>query len=278
MISKYVTSSDGAQIYTEAYGDPSKPALILVAGYTMNTIAFEKQIELSKDLYLVLYDMRGHGRSAMPETPEGHESKLYADDFAAVVKEYKLKKPVFGGWSLAGTIVADVCQHLGADALGGVILIAAVPFLDLLPKIVSPEILGLVPGIMEKSDVKKSREASRAFGKTLFYDEEKVPFATRLAWMGSILLMPPATSELVITRKQDGTKFLEAAKAGLKVMCIHGEQDVQRTSGMAVVEHLQPHYKNIKVVAIDKAGHSVFYEQPEQTNRAFLEFVKECNA
>ena len=53
MVSKCVTSSDGAQIYTEAYGDPSKPALILVAGYTMNTIAFEKQIELSKDLYLV---------------------------------------------------------------------------------------------------------------------------------------------------------------------------------------------------------------------------------
>ncbi|KAL1744484.1 Alpha/Beta hydrolase protein [Schizophyllum fasciatum] len=278
MVSKYVTSSDGAQIYCEAYGDPSKPALILVAGYTMNTIAFEKQLELQKDLYLILYDMRGHGRSAMPETMDEHSSKLYADDFAAVCKEFKLKKPVFGGWSLGGTIVADVCEHIGADALGGVILIAAVPYLELLPKIVSPSILGLVPGIIEKSDVKKSRQASIAFGKTLFYDEEKVPFVTRLAWMGSILLQPPETSALVVSRAQDGKKFLEAGKTGLKVMCIHGEQDVQRTSGMAVVEELRPYYPNIKVVAIDKAGHSVFYEQPEQTNKAFLEFVKECNA
>ncbi|KAI5826820.1 alpha/beta-hydrolase [Schizophyllum commune Tattone D] len=278
MVSRYVTSSDGAQIYTEAYGDPSKPALILVAGYSLHSIVFEKQLELQKDLYLVLYDSRGHGRSSMPETPEEHESKLYADDFAAVCKEYNLRKPVYGGWSLGGTIVSDVCQHLGADVLGGVILIAAVPFLDLFAKVASPQLLENVPRVLEKSDVKISREGSRIFRKALFYDVEKVPFATSLAWMGSILLMPPATSELVLYRKQDGTKFLEAGKTGLKVMCIYGKQDALHPNGMVVVEELQPYFKDIKVVAIDNAGHSVFYEQPEETNKALLEFVKECHA
>ncbi|TRM64730.1 Alpha/Beta hydrolase protein [Schizophyllum amplum] len=278
MVSKYVTSSDGAQIYCEAYGDPAKPALVLVAGYTLNLIVFEKQLELQKDLYLVMYDMRGHGRSVMPETMEGHASKLYADDFAAVCAEFKLKKPVFGGWSLGGTIVTDVCEHIGADALGGVILIAAVPFLSMLPKVVSPQILGYIPGILEKSDVKKSRQTAVEFGKTLFLDAESIPFATRLAWMGSILLQPPETSGLVVSRTQNEAKFLEAGKSGLKVMCIHGEQDVQRTSGMAVVEQLRPYYSNVKVVAIDQSGHSVFYEKPAETNKAFLEFVKECNA
>ncbi|KAL1694354.1 Alpha/Beta hydrolase protein [Schizophyllum commune] len=277
MVYRYVTSSDGAQIYTEAYGDPSQPALVLVAGYSLHSIVFEKQLALQNELHLVLYDARGHGRSSMPETPEEYESKLYADDFAAVCKEYTLEKPVFAGWSLGGTIVTDICHHLGADVLSGAIFISSGPYLDLFPIAATAQLTENIPRVLEKYDVKKSREGSRVFAKALFLDEEKVPFATRLAWMGSILLMPPATVELVLYRHQDGTNFLEAAKGGLKVMCIYGVQDVLANQ-MAVVEAIRPHFKDIKVIAIDQAGHSVFYEQPEQTNRALLQFVKECSA
>lgn len=86
MVYRYVTSSDGAQIYTEAYGDPSQPALVLVAGYSLHSIVFEKQLALQNELHLVslqqiiattcalmqrlslqvLYDARGHGASAWP--------------------------------------------------------------------------------------------------------------------------------------------------------------------------------------------------------------------
>ena len=119
MVYRYVTSSDGAQIYTEAYGDPSQPALVLVAGYSLHSIVFEKQLALQNELHLVSLQQiiattcalmrdshfrfcttrgvtvrplgrlsyerltRTTGRSSMPETPEEYESKLYADDFAA---------------------------------------------------------------------------------------------------------------------------------------------------------------------------------------------------
>lgn len=196
--------------------------------------------------------------------------------------------------SLGGTIVTDICHHLGADVLSGAIFISSGPYLDLFPIAATAQLTENIPRVLEKYDVKKSREGSRVFAKALFLDEEKVPFATRLAWMGSILLMPPATVELVLYRHQDGTNFLEAAKGGLKVMCIYGVQDVLANQ-MAVVEGvcgcgvylsgqlmfpaaIRPHFKDIKVIAIDQAGHSVFYEQPEQTNRALLQFVKECSA
>ena len=51
--SQYVVSSDGARIYAEAHGNPSNPALVLTSGYTLNYICFEKQLALSKALYLV---------------------------------------------------------------------------------------------------------------------------------------------------------------------------------------------------------------------------------
>lgn len=52
----FVTSSDGARIYAEATGDPTKPALVLASGYTLSTVVFDKQFqdeELKKELYLV---------------------------------------------------------------------------------------------------------------------------------------------------------------------------------------------------------------------------------
>ena len=42
--------------------------------------------------------MRGHGRSGKPETEDRHTSKHYADDFAAVAKEFQLVRPIFVGW------------------------------------------------------------------------------------------------------------------------------------------------------------------------------------
>ena len=56
MPSKFVTSSDGSKIYAEAIGDPTKPALVLVPGYMLSTMVFDKQFEdkeLQKELYLV---------------------------------------------------------------------------------------------------------------------------------------------------------------------------------------------------------------------------------
>ncbi|KAJ7672085.1 hypothetical protein B0H17DRAFT_1084367 [Mycena rosella] len=53
-------------------------------------------------LYLVRYDVRGHGRSGKPATPEGYDSALYAADFAAVCEAFGLNMPVFVGWSAGG--------------------------------------------------------------------------------------------------------------------------------------------------------------------------------
>lgn len=266
MVSQYVTSSDGAQIYCEAYGNASKPALVVVAGYTLSLIVFvEKQLELQKDLHLVLYDMRGHRRSAMPETIEGHASKLYVDDFEAVCDAFKLRKPVFGGWSLGGTNITDICDHLGADILGGIILIGGIPFIS-----------ALLPGLSDRSDVKKTRQTTVGFNNALFLDPESVSYFTRLAWMGCFLPQPPEAGRTVATRTPHEAKIFAAGKTGLKVMCLYGEQDAA-TRGMAVVEVLRPHFPHLKVVGVDQAGHSVFYEKPVEMNKALLDFVRACD-
>lgn len=46
----------------------------------------------------VRYDMRGHGRTEMPSSADGYLSHLYVEDFAAVMDEFKVKKPFLVGW------------------------------------------------------------------------------------------------------------------------------------------------------------------------------------
>ena len=55
--------------------------------------------------------MRGHGQSAMPETAEGHLSKLYADDFKAVCEGFNVTKPVFGGWYVSHALQGQNLTH-----------------------------------------------------------------------------------------------------------------------------------------------------------------------
>ena len=51
-----VVSSDGGKIYAEAVGDPSKPAIVFIPGYSLPSLVFQKQFEdgdLLKEFYLV---------------------------------------------------------------------------------------------------------------------------------------------------------------------------------------------------------------------------------
>ncbi|KAJ7577064.1 Alpha/Beta hydrolase protein [Mycena floridula] len=279
----FVTSSDGAKIYAEAVGDPGKPALILVPGYTLSTVVFDKQFHdplLQKELFMIRYDMRGHGQSAMPETEAEHISKLYADDLVAVCEAFKVVKPVFAGWSLGGTIVTDICAHLGADFISAAILMAGVPYTGaIVGRIVPSPVFDIVAGIQQTSDVTLYKKQTIAFVNSVFLDPSSVPFDVRLSWAGSGLCQPPIVSKLVLERKQEEIAFHEAGRKGLKLLCMHGVHDAQRVSGMAVVEELRGHFKDIQVVELEDAGHAFFYEKSEETNAVLLNFTrKACSA
>lgn len=120
-------SIDGHEIYAEATGNPRNPHVVLLHGLALSGAVFDefcRRRDLLEQLYIVRhlaiisgaaltrvrgrlglacavqvrYDVRGHGRSGIPMTPEDHASHLYAEDFKAVVDAYRLHKPVLVGW------------------------------------------------------------------------------------------------------------------------------------------------------------------------------------
>jgi pimeloyl-ACP methyl ester carboxylesterase len=92
---------DGVNIYYEVHGEG--PPMLLTHGYSSTSAMWQGQIEaLSQHHKLVLWDMRGHGRSDYPQDPKGYSEALTVGDMAALLDRIGARRAVIGGLSLGG--------------------------------------------------------------------------------------------------------------------------------------------------------------------------------
>jgi pimeloyl-ACP methyl ester carboxylesterase len=92
---------DGVDIYYEVHG--SGPPLLLTHGYSLTSAMWQGQIEaLSRHHQLIVWDMRGHGRSDYPDDPSAYSEALTVADMAALLDEVGASSAIVGGLSLGG--------------------------------------------------------------------------------------------------------------------------------------------------------------------------------
>lgn len=92
---------DGVKIYYEVHGEG--PAILLTHGYSATSQMWQGQVEaLSKDHKLVVWDMRGHGRSDSPDDLSEYSEAKTVADMAALLDAVGAEKAVIGGLSLGG--------------------------------------------------------------------------------------------------------------------------------------------------------------------------------
>lgn len=92
---------DGVSLYYEVHG--SGPPLLLTHGFSATSQMWRGQIEaLAKDHMLILWDMRGHGRSDYPGDQAAYSEAATVADMAALLDHLGLKTAIVGGLSLGG--------------------------------------------------------------------------------------------------------------------------------------------------------------------------------
>jgi len=92
---------DGARIHYEVHG--SGPAILLSHGFASTSVMWRGQIgPLSAAHTLILWDMRGHGRSDAPDDPGQYGEDLTVGDMAAILDVVGADAAVIGGLSLGG--------------------------------------------------------------------------------------------------------------------------------------------------------------------------------
>jgi pimeloyl-ACP methyl ester carboxylesterase len=92
---------NGVKIHYEVHGNG--PPLILTHGYSSTSQMWQGQIAaLSKHHKLILWDMRGHGRSDYPDDAAAYSEALTVGDMAALLDHVGADKAIVGGLSLGG--------------------------------------------------------------------------------------------------------------------------------------------------------------------------------
>src|SRR5579884_4069961 len=150
---RYIEGSGGTKLFVEELGDPTRPTILWIHGFTQSRLCWDKQFDsqLAAQFHLVRFDCRGHGLSDKPDDITAYQqSQVWADDLNAIISKLQLKRPVLCGWSYGGVIISDYIRHYGEQNLAGLILIAATTELGGKENSsrLTPEFIQLFPGLM----------------------------------------------------------------------------------------------------------------------------------
>ncbi|TFY80976.1 hypothetical protein EWM64_g3033 [Hericium alpestre] len=272
---KSLKSTDGCDLYAEAIGDHSNPHVVLLHGMGSSAAIFDvfcHQYSLVDNLYIVRYDMRGHGRSGMPETPEGHLSKLHADDFMTVLQAFELDTPILVGWSLGAVIAADLCEHVRPLPISGIMYMSGHISVQGMQEYSSSPFFQET--IKMGADPVNEPTALRLLIDACFISPRNVPVAypLRCFWAGMFFLQPRTTRGCWLTRPQNTAPLFKALGAGLPVFTLYGTHD-KLVDNAAVERELRRHATNLEVKKLLDFGHAVSWEDPEEAAWDIINFA-----
>ncbi len=104
---------DGVNLYYEIHGDG--PTILLTHGYSSTSQMWRGQIDLLSNRHrLILWDMRGHGRSDSPEDPGLYSEAATVADMAALLDAAGADDAIVAGLSLGGYM--SLAFHLAHPA------------------------------------------------------------------------------------------------------------------------------------------------------------------
>ncbi|KAK7057745.1 AB hydrolase-1 domain-containing protein [Favolaschia claudopus] len=293
--SKFCTSSDGTLIYAEASGTPTNPSIVFAHGFALSGIVFDRLFADERMLgalylasiiacfihmhnsLLVRYDVRGHGRSGKPTTPEGYASALYAADFAAVVEGFGLHMPVFVGWSAGAPIISDICTHISPVPLRGAIAMSGALCVATSANTLKPKLIDLFRRMHVSDNAHTAFTTRTEFVDACFKHPEDVPFNIKAAWVGcTVLQTPDIVSAIDTGHRPDQGRLVELGREGLPVMVLYGTAD-ELQDGEVVAEDAGRYFRDLEVVAVEGGSHAVFYDEVDETVGRIVGFCERVN-
>jgi len=267
-----ITGGGGTRLHVVEAGDPRGPSILFLHGCSQSWLTWDRQLrsELARRYRLVALDLRGHGSSERPR--DGYDdSRLWAADVEATIRELELDRPILCGWSYGPLVILDYLRHYGEELIGGIHLVDAVTKLgsEAAAAVLSAEFLAILPGLFS-SDVD---EAVRALESLLHLCFVREPEASdRYTMLGFGVSVPPFVRQALLTRVVDNDDLLPTIVK--PVLITHGALDaIVRPE---IVAHHRARLPHALVDIMLDAGHAPFWDDAERFNRrlgAFREAV-----
>jgi pimeloyl-ACP methyl ester carboxylesterase len=278
LVVDFVTAPDGLPICVAETGNPNGPAILLIHGFSQTYAVFKRQFEsnLARDFRLIAMDARGHGCTGKPLTAAAYlDSKLWADDIAAVIAAKRLVRPVLVGWSAGGYWIADYVRHYGTDNVAGSVLAGSHG--GMLPRPTDPASVERMRAMATASanfspDVEKAIAGGDAFVNIM--GAAPLPEDIRRIMHAGTLMLPAYARRLMTGRDMQHEDVI--AKFRSPVLFMIGDQD--RVATPDQLRGLAPQFANARVSVFEQTGHSTFAERPERFNAELRDFALSVQA
>jgi len=241
--------------------------VVLIHGLTLSGSMWKPQVEdLSKSFRLIIPDLRGHGKSAVPE--HGYTVHDYASDIKELIFRLNLGKIHLIGFSLGGAIATEFS--------------AAYSNLLLSTVVISPMPPRLIPGddwhikiskfrrVMAKDGVENAVEnvllKEPIFGKINVGLNEWINLKKTIRQFSGYPLNENYSAG------NDPQRVMESLHEFDKpFMIMTGEND--RDIFHKAANALKTALPNFHEISIKNAGHLCSIEQPENVNRILIKFL-----
>jgi non-heme chloroperoxidase len=272
-----VTGGGDVRLNVVETGKASGRAILFVHGWSQSHVAWRKQLHspLADRFRLVALDLRGHGESEKPAGVYG-DSRLWADDVAAVIVTLRLERPLLVAWSYGGYVLCDYLRVHGDDALAGLVFVAAATdtpdvadymlfgaaWADLLPG-ADGSLAGTVfSESAEDAAIAMHSFVRRCFAKPLPLDEE-------LLLLGTNLLCPPRVRLELVRRTLEN----DVALAGIRLPTLVAHGDADSVIDLDTGRHVAGQIPGAGLSVYAGCGHALFWEAADRFNRELGEFA-----
>jgi len=244
---------DGVNLHYEIHGEG--PAILLSHGYSATSQMWRGQIEaLSASHRLIVWDMRGHGRSDYPEEVSAYSEEATVADMAALLDVAGADRAIVGGLSLGG-YMSLAFHRVHPERVRALLIVDTGPGFK-------------NDGARERWNQRSLEYASRLEAEGLGYLHSLSPEMAMSSHRSADGLLRAARGMLT---QRDDRVIRSLADIRVPSLIVVGAND---TPFLAAADYMAAKIPNAAKVVIPNASHSSNIDQPELFNRAVLQFLE----
>ncbi|MFT6202455.1 MAG: 3-oxoadipate enol-lactonase [Spirosomataceae bacterium] len=254
---------NNCDIHYEIYGNGPE-AVVLSHGLLWSSRMFHKQVTaLSADYKIVTYDHRGQGQSEITES--GYDMDSLYNDAVGLIEKLNLGKVHFGGLSMGGFVAMRLAARR-PDLIKSLLLMETSaqgePFAfkyNLLKTVVNAFGVRIVTNPIMKI----------MFSDTFLNDPKRT--TEKQEWMAELQKNKKSITKAVTGVIQRKGMEDELQNITCPTLVLVGTEDKATIPEKA--EFIASKISQAKLIYIQNGGHTSSVEEPEQYNRAILEFL-----
>ena len=241
---------NGVNLSVQVVGSGQPIILIHGLGYSKESM-YPLVQHLQPNYRVISYDVRGHGQS---DKPESFTLDDHADDLYALIRKYKLKKPIVIGFSMGSYIALKTAEK----------------YPDTFDKIV---LIGTKGGGTTSSSQQYASNAGSIMSRVFAPTTSQESIASYAKNSTSSVQLSDSQRNAIYKSLTNFDLLNDAGRVNTPVLLLTGEYDGLNppAAAMSVADALP----NAEFYVVPNAGHIAFFENPDFVYEHIDEFLKQ---